>query len=435
MSRLSAPPGSPAASTQPSAPAAGDDALFPFWQRNMRVMALAAFCLTTGFGVSNPFFPLVLKEMGATGHLETWVGYALGSYFGLSFFLTPLWGVVADHYGRKLMALRTSLGMAFIFLLLPFSPSLGWFMALYVLMGTTNGFIPATNALIVTNTPVAQLGRAISVVQTGTLVGGAIGPAVGAALAHWLPAYRHLFWASGVLLGLAGLLTLLLAQERHQRPATPFRLHLVQDFRIIRRIPHMGRLMFLSFIHTFTYLGTTAIISVFVLELLARENVFAGPRVDFWVGAVTLAFTLASALVVPVWGRLLDRYGASRVLAASLLGGAVASLPTVFVLSPLQLTLARLVLGALAIGIGPALLATIKSRAPKGMESRVLAYQAAFGALGIGAGPFLAGQIGPLLGLRAFFALNSLLLGLAFVLWLHAITRGAPGDPRREAAR
>jgi MFS family permease len=413
----------------------GVEEQYPYWRRNMFAMSLAAFALSTGFGISNPFFPLVLRELGAQGHLETWVGYAMGSYFGLSFFLTPLWGVVADHYGRKLMALRTSLGMALIFLVLPLAPSLGWFMGLYVLMGTTNGFIPSTNALIVTNTPTKRLGRALSLVQTGTLVGGAAGPALGALVASALPAYRYLFWVSGALLVLAGLLTLLLARERHERPAEPFRLHLVRDFRVIRRIPHMGGLMFLAFMQTFTYLGSLTVISVFVLNLLAARGIHEGPTLDFWVGAVTLSFTAGSALVVPLWGRLLDRFGPARTLAASLLGAALASLPVALVQTPLQLSIARCVLGMLAIGIGPSLLSIIKGYSPRGMESRVLAYAAAFGSLGIGGGPLLAGYIGPLLGLRAFFALNSVLLLVSFALWLRALGRGAPGDPPRDPPR
>jgi MFS family permease len=64
-------------------------------------------------------------------------------------------------------------------------------------------------------------------------------------------------------------------------------------------------------------------------------------------------------------------------------------------------------------------------RAPRGMEGRVLAYSAAFGALGMGAGPFVAGQIGPWLGLRAFFLLNSVLILVLCAVWLRASTRAS----------
>lgn len=395
----------------------------------MFVMAGATFSHTLGFGIVNPFFPLILKDMGATGRLEIWVGYAMGSYFTLSFFLTPLWGVVADHYGRKLMALRTSLGMATIFLLLPAMPSMGWFLFLFILMGTTNGFIPATSALIATNTPNRSMGRSLSFVQTGTLIGGALGPAVGAVIASLLPAYRYLYWVSAASLLTGGMLTMFFARERHQRPAAPFRFHLWEDLQVILRIPNFLVLMLITFTHTFVFLGAGTIVSIFTLDLLASQGIHTGSQVNYWVGAVTLALTLASAMAVPFWGRRLDRYGAGRILAVSLLAGALGSIPTILVQSPLQLALARFVLGLLAIGIGPAAITMTKNYAPRGMESRVLAYSAAFGALGIGGGPFIAGLIGPVVGLRVFFALNSLLLLTAFLFWMRALTRGAPGDP------
>ncbi len=205
----------------------------------------------------------------------------------------------------------------------------------------------------------------------------------------------------------------------------------MRDMRVIARIPNIFALLFITFLYTFTYLGTAPIISVFVLRLLRRQGITAGTAVDFWVGAVTLAFTLAAAMAVPAWGRLLDRVGAGRVLAVGLGLGTLASLPTIVVQSPLQLAGARFVLGALAVGVGPSALALVRIYSPAGMESRVLAYAAAFGALGIGGGPFIAGQVGPLLGLRAFFALNSLLLAGGLALWLRALTRGAPADPVR----
>ena len=411
----------------PSHPPIEED--YPYWRRNRAAMAAATFLLTTGFGCMQPFFPLALREYGVTDHLETWVGYAQGSYFTLSFFMMPLWGVVADHYGRKPMVLRTSLGMAAVFALLPLMPSLTWFMLLFFLMGTTNGFIPATNALIATNTPRGSMGASLSVVQTGMLLGGSLGPVVGATIASMLPGYRYLFWVSAGFILAAGLLTLIFARERHTLPDQPFRMHPLQDIAIIRRLPNIRGLMFISFVNTFNFLGSTAIVSVFLLDMLEARGVTSGSAVDYWVGATVLAFTLSSVLAVPVWGRLMDRHGAQRMLAITLFTGAIGSLATVVAQTPLQLVASRAVLGLCAIGIAPAALTMTRIQAPDGMEARVLAYFAAFGALGIGAGPFIAGQIGPLVGLRAFFALNSLLLLAGFAIWVRGIHQGAAAHP------
>jgi MFS family permease len=59
------------------------------------------------------------------------------------------------------------------------------------------------------------------------------------------------------------------------------------------------------------------------------------------------------------------------------------------------------------------------------MESRVLAFMAGCGMIGMGFGPLLAGQIGPWLGLRAYFLLNCLLLLVGLYLWRRA-SRVAP---------
>lgn len=396
---------------------------YPHWRTNMVVMGFGTLALAMGFGISNPFLPLILKEIGVTGHLETAVGYVVGSYFALSFFLTPLWGAAADHYGRKLMVMRTSFGMGLVYFILPFAPSLGWFMVIYLLMGTTNGFVPATQALIATNTPISALGRSLSLVQSGTLIGGTLGPAVGAALASFLPEYRYLFWVSSGLIISAGLVALVFAKETHVRPKEPFRLNVSEGMRIIVRIPGIRLLYFINFCQMLTFLGSIPTVSVFTLNLLEGEGISTGKAVNFWVGAVSLAMTLGSALAVPLWGRLMDRLGVGRVLLVSLLVGALASLPVIFVQTPLQLTIARLCLGIMAVGISPSVVATIRQLAPKGMESRVMAYGAAFGMLGIGGGPFIAGQIGPIFGLRTFFALNSAVLFIGFLLWLRSPAR------------
>lgn len=279
------------------------------WRQNTYALAAAAFLLSVGFGISGPFLPLVARELGVSEHVETWVGYVLGGYFGLSFFLTPLWGVVADHYGRKAMVLRTSFGMGALTLLMPFAPNLASFTVLYLLMGTTNGFIPSCQALVATTTPARRLGSSLALVQTGALLGGAIGPALGAFAAGLVPRYRDLFFLNaGLVLG-AGLLALLFAREDYGRPGTPFRPHLWRDLRVIVRIPNLIVLFLVMFATTVTYYGSSVIVTVYALELLQAAGSSGAAQVNFWVGAVSVAFTAASALCVPVWGRLTDRLG------------------------------------------------------------------------------------------------------------------------------
>ena len=77
--------------------------------------------------------------------------------------------------------------------------------------------------------------------------------------------------------------------------------------------------------------------------------------------------------------------------------------------------------GALLVGIYPAAISLTRAQAPRGMESRVLAYGTSLGALGIGGGPFVAGLVGPVLGLRAHFALNALVVLAVLLFWIRAM--------------
>jgi Major Facilitator Superfamily len=94
----------------------------------------------------------------------------LGFYI-VSFTLNPIWGGIADHYGRKIMVLRATLGMGFFMTVVPFAPTPLWFACLIMLVGVFNGSTAASMALLVANTPARRIGSALSIAQTGTLVG------------------------------------------------------------------------------------------------------------------------------------------------------------------------------------------------------------------------------------------------------------------------
>lgn len=86
---------------------------FPYWRRNLQVLPLANLLCGLGFSLSWPFLPLMVRGLGVQENLETWIGYMMLVFYFIGFIITPIWGGIADHYGRKIMVLRAMLGMGF----------------------------------------------------------------------------------------------------------------------------------------------------------------------------------------------------------------------------------------------------------------------------------------------------------------------------------
>jgi MFS family permease len=97
---------------------------------------------------------------------------------------------------------------------------------------------------------------------------------------------------------------------------------------------------------------------------------------------------------------------------------ALTQLPLLFLQTPLQLVLTRVAFGLSASLMLPAIIRLLKNFAPAGMDARAISYATSFQFMAMGLAPFSAGLIGPVFGLRAYFALTAGLTFLALALWL-----------------
>jgi DHA1 family multidrug resistance protein-like MFS transporter len=173
---------------------------------------------------------------------------------------------------------------------------------------------------------------------------------------------------------------------------------------------------------TVMWAGNVTIISLFVLQLLAKQPAVAGADA-YWTGAAAMGLAVAGVIALPVWGRMLDRSDAARILTIATAGGACCTLFLVVLQTPLQLVLGRIVFGMAAAGMQPAIMRLIKEHAPTGMDGRAISYATSFQFLAAGLAPFTAGAIGPALGLRWYFALIVVLVTTGFVVWLRSGAR------------
>lgn len=111
-----------------------------------------------------PFFALILERSLHSGQpfLAGWL-YVVPTFFtALS---APLWGRLADRYGKKRLLLRAQLGLAASFLLASFAPNVAWFVAALVLQGLLGGTFSASNAYLATVVNGAALMRSLTLMQ------------------------------------------------------------------------------------------------------------------------------------------------------------------------------------------------------------------------------------------------------------------------------
>lgn len=81
------------------------------WKKNLTMVWIAQFFSQIGFAFGLPFAPFYMQEMGVTrGNIDFWVAlFGAGTPLTMMLF-APVWGALADKYGRRKMLLRSYLG-------------------------------------------------------------------------------------------------------------------------------------------------------------------------------------------------------------------------------------------------------------------------------------------------------------------------------------
>ena len=102
------------------------------WKRNLAVAWLGCFLTGAAFSLVMPFLPLYVEQLGVTGHsaLNMWSGLVFSITFLFSAMASPFWGGLADRKGRKIMLLRSALGMAIIMALMGVAQNVWQFLIL-----------------------------------------------------------------------------------------------------------------------------------------------------------------------------------------------------------------------------------------------------------------------------------------------------------------
>lgn len=184
------------------------------WQKNLFVAWCGCFLTGIAFSLVMPFLPLYVELLGVTDphSLNMWSGLVFSITFLFSAIASPFWGGLADRKGRKIMLLRSALGMSVVMVLMGLATSIWQFLALRAVLGLLGGFVPNANALIATQAPRNKSGWALGWLSTGAVSGALIGPLIGGLLADSF-GLRPVFFITASVLFVCFIMTLFAVRE------------------------------------------------------------------------------------------------------------------------------------------------------------------------------------------------------------------------------
>ncbi|XID91651.1 MFS transporter [Paenibacillaceae bacterium WGS1546] len=381
------------------------------WKRNVFILYAGQFLAMASTSCVTPFLPLYLQELGLTdpGQVRLWTGMIYGANLLTAFLFAPIWGRLADRYGRKPMLIRSGIGMAVTITLMGFAAAPVHLLLLRLLNGTVSGFSPAAIALVATNTPKERNGYALGVLHSGAVAGTMCGPLLGGVMADRF-GFGAVFLYTGISIFIASLIVIFFVKESFQRQEEKENTPILQDIRTIFSRKPIASLLLSAATIRMAMVGTLPFIPLYVQQLAPGED-----HLVLLAGVTTAAMGLGNMIAAPQLGKLGDRFGSRRVLVFAVFGAILFLIPQAFVRELWQLIVLRALTGACLGGMMPSVNTMMRHFAPQGMESRAYGY--------LNCALFLGGMIGAV-GMGAVssqFGLPMIFIGSAVLLVLNNV--------------
>ncbi|CND87656.1 MFS family transporter [Yersinia nurmii] len=376
------------------------------WKRNLFVAWLGCFLTGAAFSLIMPFLPLYVEILGVTGHqaLNMWSGLVFSITFLFSAIASPFWGNLADRKGRKIMLLRSALGMSLVMVLMGVAQNIWQFLALRALLGLLGGFIPNANALIATQVPRHKSGWALGTLSTGGVSGALIGPLIGGLLADSY-SLRPVFFITAAVLFLCFVMTLLCVKEQF----TPVLKKDMLNGRQVLRSLKNPKLVLSLFVTTMIIQVATGSIAP-ILTLYVRELAGDIHNLAFVSGMIASVPGVAALISAPRLGKLGDKIGPERILIAMLALSVLLLIPMALVQTPWQLAVLRFLLGATDGALLPAVQTLLIYNCTNQVAGRIFSYNQSFRDVGNVSGPLLGAAVSASYGFRAVFCVTAVVV-------------------------
>ena len=404
-------------------------------RRNLYILWIGTFLAGCSFSLVMPFLPRFIEELGVEGNLYTWSGWTYAISFVASAIMSPIWGNLADRYGRKPMIIRSGISIGTIYLLMSLVTNPYQLFVLRMLNGALSGFIPSAIALVATNTPEHRVGRALALLQTGTAAGTILGPMLGGTLSDLFGIRTTMVIGCAVIFAATALV--LVGVKERALGAGKAATSPLQDLKTAVTNRTLFALMISAMLINASIQSLEPILTSFVPQLrqesglvwLTRTLFGRADAHSFIAGFIFSLPAIAVLFAAPRWARLGERIGFARLLAFGLGAAGLLVVPQSLVRSAGTLIALRFVYGIFTAAVQPSINATLATTVHPSFRGRAYGINQSAMFVGSVLGPTLGGYVGDYFGPRAVFVFTGLLLMLAATWVYRELASGRAGAP------
>ncbi len=364
-----------------------------------------------GFSSIFPFLPLYVGSLGSSTGLsvELLAGLVYSAQAFSMMIASPIWGALADRFGRKIMVERSMFGGAVLLFLMAFVQSAEQLVMLRAVQGLVTGTMAASSALIAASIPRRKIGFAMGMLQVAIGLGIAVGPLIGGAVADFY-GYQASFIITSGLMVLSGTLVLIGVREDFNPPdrAAGIRSSMLTDWKKVLGTQGIPTTFGMRFLSQVGRMMVNPILPLFLLSIMPgnqRLNTFNG----LVIGAGSAATTLSAVFL----GRLGDRVGHRKVLIPSAIAAGVLYASMALVITGWQLLSLQVLVGIAMGGIMPIISALLANFSISGEEGAVYGLDHSISAGGRALAPLLGAVLAALFSTRATFVACGLIFSFS----------------------
>ncbi len=283
------------------------------WKINLWILWFTHFTGVMCFSFGLPFLPLYIQEIQPmnremltlyTSILSAGPAIAMG-------IMAPIWGYIADRYGRKLMVLRATFSAVILISLMGYATSVNQLIWLRVIQGFLTGTITAVMTFVAADAPEEHMPYALGVITSATFIGFSIGPVVGSFFAMQY-GYRLSFKAGGAIMFISFLAVLLFVKENKQQfkeKKNNERIPILKTYKSVIVNPNVLTVLFLLFLLRIVRTIFTPYYPIFVSDFYTSEKLIIK-----YTGTTDGLRSLFTALASYIVGRLALKFNKSKLL-------------------------------------------------------------------------------------------------------------------------